>query len=255
MRKLSLADIGNTYIQGSTNNVNWHDEITSSDNYFRITTDGADTWIALDTDFIPEGSNLYYTEARVSANADIVSLLSDQHTHSNLTALDNVVDSGGGTLFLADDGNYYSAASASSPLTTKGDIWVYGTTDQRLAVGTDGYVLQADSTEVTGLKWVSASLGTHASNHIDGGSDVIDADKLEITWIPSNYTRGITPTEVDAADQLTAHLYEHRGGECKVPDLIKQMASQFKLTRIGAPYMGVDFATQHIRSGSLPGGY
>lgn len=47
----------------------------------------------------------------------------------------------------------------------------------------------------------------HASDHIDGGTDVIDGDKLEITWTGmSNYTASTSPAEVDATDQLTAHL-------------------------------------------------
>lgn len=45
---------------------------------------------------------------------------------------------------------------SSSPLTTKGDIWVYSTSDTRLPVGTNGYILSADSTQTTGLKWISA---------------------------------------------------------------------------------------------------
>lgn len=47
----------------------------------------------------------------------------------------------------------------------------------------------------------------HAARHIDGGADVIDGDKLEVTWTGhSNYTPSTSPTEVDATDQLTAHL-------------------------------------------------
>lgn len=48
-------------------------------------------------------------------------------------------------------------AGGSSPLTTKGDIYVYGATNTRLPVGTDGQVLSADSTQSTGLKWITAS--------------------------------------------------------------------------------------------------
>jgi hypothetical protein len=48
----------------------------------------------------------------------------------------------------------------TSPLTTKGDIWVYGTGDTRLPVGTNGHTLVADSVETTGLKWVAPASGS-----------------------------------------------------------------------------------------------
>lgn len=44
---------------------------------------------------------------------------------------------------------------ASSPLTTKGDIYVYSVTNTRLPVGTNGFQLVADSTQTTGLKWIA----------------------------------------------------------------------------------------------------
>lgn len=44
-----------------------------------------------------------------------------------------------------------------SPLTTKGDVYGYSTTNARIPVGTDGQVLTADSTQTLGLKWAAAS--------------------------------------------------------------------------------------------------
>ena len=43
----------------------------------------------------------------------------------------------------------------TSPLTTKGDIWTYGTTNDRLAVGSNNQLLVPDSAQATGLKWTT----------------------------------------------------------------------------------------------------
>jgi len=56
-------------------------------------------------------------------------------------------------------GSAWVSISGSSPLTTKGDLYTYSTTDARLAVGTNGHVLTADSAEATGLKWAAAAGG------------------------------------------------------------------------------------------------
>ena len=49
----------------------------------------------------------------------------------------------------------YIQAGAVSPLTTKGDLYTFSTSDARLGVGANNTVLTADSAEATGLKWAA----------------------------------------------------------------------------------------------------
>jgi hypothetical protein len=54
----------------------------------------------------------------------------------------------------------------SSPLTTKGDVWGYSTTNARVPVGTNGQVLTADSTQTLGIKWATAASPAAGLNFI-----------------------------------------------------------------------------------------
>lgn len=65
-----------------------------------------------------------------------------------------------GTTFWRGDGTWATpAGGVTSPLTTKGDVYTFDTVNQRLAVGTNGQVLTADSAEATGLKWATPGGG------------------------------------------------------------------------------------------------
>jgi len=88
---------------------------------------------------------------------------------ASATARDAAVTSPqeGNTCYLKDtdqilvySGSAWVVKSGGSPLTTKGDLYTYSTTDARLGVGTDGQILTADSTAATGIKWAAASGGT-----------------------------------------------------------------------------------------------
>jgi hypothetical protein len=50
---------------------------------------------------------------------------------------------------------WVTKSGGSSPLTTKGDLYTYSTTDARLPVGTNGHTLVADSSTATGLAWAT----------------------------------------------------------------------------------------------------
>jgi hypothetical protein len=57
------------------------------------------------------------------------------------------------------------SGGGSSPLTTKGDVYTHdGSTDARLAVGSDGQVLTADSAAANGIKWATPSGGGTATH-------------------------------------------------------------------------------------------
>lgn len=85
----------------------------------------------------------------------------------------------GNMSFLKDTNSleYYSGSAwvavdtGASPLTTKGDLYTYSTTNTRLGVGTNGHVLTADSTAATGLKWAAAS----------GGGDLVLINSTDFT--------------------------------------------------------------------------
>jgi hypothetical protein len=82
-------------------------------------------------------------------------------------------------------GSAWVTKSASSPLTTKGDLYTYSTTDTRLGVGTNGQVLLADSTAATGIKWGAAPSGS-ATNYTllnAGGTALTGATTITVSGL------------------------------------------------------------------------
>lgn len=94
---------------------------------------------------------------------------------------------------------YYSGSAwvaiggGASPLTTKGDLYTYSTTDARLGVGTNGEVLTADSTAATGLKWASAAAGGKVLQVVMGTYSTLASNSTS-SYADTGLTATITPS-------------------------------------------------------------
>jgi hypothetical protein len=91
------------------------------------------------------------------------------------------------------------SAGGSSPLTTKGDLYTYSSADARLAVGSNGKVLMADSSQTTGIKWatlaesdvtnLTTDLAAKLTNPMTTKGDIIVADT---SGVPTRVAAGTT---------------------------------------------------------------
>jgi len=84
-----------------------------------------------------------------------------------------------GTNGSGSRGWYAAGGSYTPPVTTKGDLFGYSTVPARVPVGTNGYVLTADSTQALGLKWAAASGGSSLT--VTDGTNTV-ASTTQITF-------------------------------------------------------------------------
>jgi hypothetical protein len=91
--------------------------------------------------------------------------------------------------------NNAAAAVAKSTVDAKGDLLV-GTADDtvgRLAVGTDGYTLVADSAETTGLKWAAPSGGGKVLQVVQDTTTTQEST-TSTSYVDTNLSQAITPS-------------------------------------------------------------
>lgn len=83
-----------------------------------ISVNGQTGVVVLDTDDIAEGTNLYYTEARVAANTDVAANTAVRHTHVNQAVLDALTDAGSGAVITALERTKLSGIEAGAQVNT-----------------------------------------------------------------------------------------------------------------------------------------
>ena len=116
----------------------------------------------------------------------------------------------------------------SSPLTTKGDVWGYSTTNARVPVGTNGQILTADSTAATGVAWATAASGaglTKVSTTTFTGSTAINVNSV-FSSTYKNYRIIFDITSTDFANP-DVRMYMRASGTNSSTGLYQERAIEY----------------------------
>ena len=97
---------------------------------------------------VPEQTNLYYTNTRADARIAAADIGDLNNVDTTGVADDDILkyDSASGTFKVEAD-------RIANHLTTKGDLLAFSTEETRMGIGTDTYILTADSSATHGFAW------------------------------------------------------------------------------------------------------
>lgn len=73
-----------------------------------------------------------------------------------------------------------------SPLTTKGDIFTHSSVDARLPVGSNGFVLNADSAQTLGIGWSTINLNVNGNKVTNMANATVSTDAVAFRQVVFN---------------------------------------------------------------------
>lgn len=140
----------------------------------------------------------------------------------------NVLDDGGAAdgdqlVWDAALGMWVPQAAGTAlvdPTTTKGDLLVRGASAlDRLAVGTDGWVLTADSTAADGVKWAAASGGGGGSSPSYLGTNSVGGSTEAMT-LGRMYAKKVTASAAGVLHSVQAYLNQSASASFTMKGLV-----------------------------------
>jgi hypothetical protein len=134
--------------------------------------------------------------AVVAISGDTLTVVRAQAGSSNIT---HTAGASVKHVFTGDDATFFTAGVATanaaipkSTVTTKGDIIAAtaSATVTRVAAGTNGYILTADSTQAAGIKWAAAA--DQLPSQTGNAGEYLKTDGTTASWEPAIATLNLT---------------------------------------------------------------